>query len=120
LGTFGGVILPFKDPAKRKAYHRAYSKKHYAENKEHYIEKSRKHKQATRDWIRSLKEGRICSQCGEDDPIVLDFHHPNPNEKGGTVANIAHRWSRKRILQEIEKCDVMCANCHRRHHFHGD
>ena len=78
MGTFGGLDLPYKDIAKRREYHRAYSKKHYAENKQHYIDKSRKHKQATRDWIRSLKDGRVCVECGEDDPIVLGLSPSGP------------------------------------------
>ena len=52
-----------------------------------------------------------CVDCGEDDPVVLDFDH-----RGDKVANVSAMLSRAwaTIVAEIEKCDVRCANCHRR------
>jgi hypothetical protein len=55
-----------------------------------------------------------CELCGEADPIVLDFDHLR--DKLHHVTDIALRgggWSN--LLAEIEKCRVLCANCHRRH-----
>lgn len=53
-----------------------------------------------------------CVDCGEADILVLEFDHIR--EKTADVSTLltgAHSWSR--ILSEIEKCDVRCANCHR-------
>jgi hypothetical protein len=48
---------------------------------------------------------------------VLDLHHKDPKEKEFCLGEIVHRgWSKKRILEEVEKCDVHCANCHRELH----
>ena len=54
-----------------------------------------------------------CVDCGEDDPIVLEFDHLRDK-----IANISKMATMKRpwsvILAEIAKCEVVCANCHRR------
>jgi hypothetical protein len=54
-----------------------------------------------------------CVDCGETDPVVLDFDHQRDK-----IANVSLMVLRKRpwpvILAEIEKCEVVCANCHRR------
>lgn len=54
-----------------------------------------------------------CELCGEGDPIVLDFDHLR--DKLHNVTDIARRGGWSELLAEIEKCRVLCANCHRRH-----
>lgn len=110
--------MPFKDPAKRKAYQQAYSKKHYAANKEYYKVKKLKSKESLMSWFRELKSKLYCLNCGEDDAVVLDFHHRKSSEKEFSICDGLRRYARQRIVDEIAKCDVLCANCHRRHH-HG-
>lgn len=57
-----------------------------------------------------------CVRCGESDVACLDFHHRNGKaDKEGHIGFI-RRFSVKRIKAEIAKCDVLCANCHRKHH----
>ena len=53
-----------------------------------------------------------CQRCGNDDKRVLDFHHLHGKDKGVATLRVAG-YSRKRIVAEIEKCIVLCANCHR-------
>lgn len=57
-----------------------------------------------------------CMDCGEKDPIVLEFdHRPRVNklfEIGRAVTSSLMSW--KSVMKEIRKCDVVCANCHRR------
>lgn len=52
--------------------------------------------------------------CGEQDPVVLEFDHINPAEKTQSVASLISRYQVSRLMEEIEKCEVRCANCHRR------
>lgn len=56
-----------------------------------------------------------CIDCGEDDLRCLEFDHQDPALKLNEVSklvSLALPW--KRVLAEIDKCDVRCANCHRR------
>lgn len=54
-----------------------------------------------------------CVDCGERDPIVLEFDHRA--DKAFGIAELLHRHVRWSVIEaEIAKCDVRCANCHRR------
>ena len=56
-----------------------------------------------------------CLICGETEPVCLDFHHKNPNEKDFTIGKRVSR-SKDNLLMEINKCVCLCANCHRKVH----
>ena len=64
-----------------------------------------------------LVDARIggCVKCGEQDVACLDFHHRDPLEKEGHIGEF-RKFGIKRLLAEIAKCDVLCANCHRKYH----
>lgn len=55
-----------------------------------------------------------CVDCGESDPVVLEFDHVQGNKKTevGRMVYDSYLWAA--VLSEIEKCEVRCANCHRR------
>jgi hypothetical protein len=55
-----------------------------------------------------------CVDCGEADPRCLDFDHCDPAAKRASISRMVGYASWARILVEIEKCDVRCANCHRK------
>jgi len=55
-----------------------------------------------------------CIICGESDLIVLDFDHRDRSTKKHAISDLIHVWAWENILTEIEKCDILCANCHRR------
>ena len=69
-----------------------------------------------RQWYLSLMEDRACEICGEDDPITLDWHHLDPSEKEYSVAKMWKYRGKQAILEEIAKCQCLCANCHRKVH----
>ena len=72
-----------------------------------------------RAWLLEIKKQRACERCGEDAPECLHFHHRDPETKDREVsAAIEQGWSKRRILAEIAKCDVLCANCHCKEHWH--
>ncbi len=59
--------------------------------------------------------GGKCIKCGYDNFLVLEFHHRNPKEKEFNIGMVANRsWGT--IVDEISKCDLLCANCHRLEH----
>lgn len=95
-----------------------YRKEHYEKNKSKYILKAKQHTKLVRDWfIEEVKQKLVCSVCGESRHWVLDFHHRNPEEKESNVGKIIRGGSKQKLLDEIEKCDVLCANCHRDFHY---
>lgn len=94
-----------------------YRKSHYEANKNKYIQKASDYRNKIVDWFKEYKKGLKCEKCGEDRPWVLDFHHVNPLEKDIEVIHLIRASSKKRALKEIDKCMVLCANCHRDHHY---
>lgn len=104
--------MPYKDPIKqREAQHR-----HYIDNKENYRKASLKSKpkfKKTRAlWMQDIKSKFSCKKCGENRIPCLDFHHRNPKKKELNIGVMVWHTSKQRILDEIDKCDVLCRNCH--------
>lgn len=98
---------------------KAADKKHYAESKER-----RENVKATANFQKqrnillvenARKKG--CQKCGEKRPYVLDFHHINPEDKIKDIAHMIKSSSEQSLLAEIEKCVILCANCHREWHY---
>ena len=58
-----------------------------------------------------------CKKCGESRFYVLDFLHRNPEEKANVIAHMIKSSSAENLIAELEKCDVLCANCHREFHY---
>jgi hypothetical protein len=54
-----------------------------------------------------------CAICGEKEPCCLDFHHLRDKE---FVVSAGVDVSKERLFDEIDKCVVLCANCHRKLH----
>ena len=109
--------MPYKDKEKRKEKNREYQKKHYSENKEYYIKKAKESKSKVREQYDDYKKNLKCEICGENHPATLDFHHKEPNEKKIIISESIFRWSWNSIKREIDKCSVLCANCHRKLHY---
>lgn len=95
-----------------------YMKNHYRNNKEMYSEKARRNEQRyfkrNRDYVISYFKTHPCISCGEEDILVLEFHHNGVVDKEYNVTSLINSGSLKSLKEEIAKCDVMCANCHRR------
>lgn len=66
--------------------------------------------------IEEFKKTLECKKCGESRFYLLDFHHRNPNEKDFTIADRS-RTNLAELQKEIDKCDVLCSNCHREWHY---
>lgn len=94
-----------------------YRLKHYELNKSKYIKQAKINSKKTVDWFLEIKSKLFCNQCHEDRYWVLDFHHINPDEKDTEVSALVYKSSKAKILKEIEKCIVLCSNCHRDLHY---
>jgi hypothetical protein len=65
----------------------------------------------------AYKAARGCLYCDENDPVCLDFDHRERTEKLFTIATaLRDVMSWPRVFSELQKCDVVCANCHRKRH----
>src|SRR5262245_7345858 len=92
-------------------------KKHYNENKQYYQDRNKRRKAEFTKIIRDLKD-RPCSDCGRSYPhYVMDFDHRNKSEKSFNVGEVNKVYSKESLFKEINKCDVVCANCHRERTF---
>src|SRR5207302_8020017 len=100
-----------------RAHYNAAWKKSYAKNAARKMAWQKRRRDETRRWFRALKTALHCARCGETAPECLQFHHRDPKAKDIDLTTaIFNGWSRERIVKEIEKCDVLCANCHLKHH----
>lgn len=112
FGKKGNGIQPYCRPCNKN-----HSKEYYAKNKEKQkkqIYASRKIRiENTKKYIRELKESTPCKDCSKKYPYyVMDFDHQHSKEfliSKATDEGI----SLEKIKKEIDKCEIVCANCHR-------
>jgi hypothetical protein len=109
--------MPYKDPEVRKAYHKAQSRKHYEDNRAAVIKKTQDVKKAFKLEWRAFKSTLKCTKCGFGHIAALDFHHTDPTQKDGNIHRLVSNGQSKKVREEIKKCVVLCANCHRIHHY---
>lgn len=104
------IDVAYKD--KNDPRYRAARRKHYRANKDQYLARNAKVKAERVALIREIKN-RPCADCNESYPYyVMDFDHRDPSVKVDFVGRLL-TGSLKKLMSEIEKCDVVCANCHR-------
>jgi hypothetical protein len=93
---------------KRKAYNADWYKK----NRSAQLERVKRNNERYKDEIRAAKQ-KPCADCGVEYPYyVMDFDHVRGVKEFG-IAEKSRRGGRKALADEIAKCDVVCANCHR-------
>lgn len=104
--------MPYKDPDVRREKQRGYSKKHYEKNKERAKERTLRNKRLRRKEWDAFKATLSCAHCGIRNPILIDFHHIDKNNKE-TVNVLIKNGRFLRAFEEVKKCIPLCANCHR-------
>lgn len=115
--------MPFKDPSRYqseewKEYMRNYQRSWHQRNKERRLARLYEKKAAIYEYVQNIKNQLRCADCGEQHPATLQFHHLNSENKTFTIGDAVKRgFSLDRIKQEIEKCIVLCANCHFIRHY---
>lgn len=110
--------MPYKDrekqlQAQRDAYH---AKKSY------YRARRKLRHGILKEWFHSeIIPTMKCSRCPEVDIACLDFHHVDPTQKESPImAMIKALKSKEKIISEMQKCIVLCSNCHRKHHYYEE
>ena len=111
------TAMPIKDPVRRKQKQREYSKKYYENNKSKVIARVRANNAKNKRKWDKFKAGLSCVKCGFNHPAALDFHHTEPEKKTNSVHKLVRNKQFSAAYSEIQKCIVLCANCHRQHHY---
>ena len=98
---------------------REYVRNHYKNNLQYYLDKTRKRNKRImvlcHEYINSYLSSHKCIDCGENDVLVLEFDHRIRSEKSFDISRMNRQgYSLERLVEEISKCDIRCANCHRR------
>jgi len=108
--------LPEKDSAARRNNNSKRGKKWYAQKKKEQSRKSRKRAvKRNRKYVEAHKIENPCP-CGETEPCCLSYHHEN-GDKTGNISDMVNRgYGINRIQKEIDKCIVLCLNCHAKLH----
>jgi len=90
--------------------------RYYYKNREEERQRTKERTKELKKWFKEYKKNFECKNCDEDHPACLDFHHTGEKDSGVTELVSRKNTSKKRIKEEIEKCEVLCANCHRKLH----
>jgi hypothetical protein len=100
--------MPYKDVEKS----REAIRRHYHKNKAYYLEKNNRRRQELRDYVNQIKSTTPCTDCGTSYPyFVMDFDHLG--DKTDMISKLVKLGGSKKLRDEIQKCEVVCANCHR-------
>ena len=91
-----------------------YVRQHYKKNKKQYYDRNIRRKNEAREYVINFKKNGKCGRCPEHRWWVLDFHHTN-NKKDYITRLFSYGIDT--VKREIEKCELLCANCHRDLHY---
>lgn len=95
-----------------------YNREYHAKNKAAQYVRVRRNKLKTvadnQQRVGAYLSEHPCVDCGEADIVVLEFDHVRGDKVRNISEMVVRGWSMKTIQEEIDKCDVRCANCHRR------
>jgi transcription elongation factor Elf1 len=107
--------MAFKTKEEQAKYHREVW---YPKNKERRMQLNAAWRAKVREQFYKYKKTLRCIVCGENESACLDFHHVDPSNKDMAVGAMLSDQgpSLRRLMQEVDKCVVLCANCHRKHH----
>lgn len=110
--------MPHKNPEDRRRYYNEYHKGWYQRHRETLLERAavyRGQKRAELGRIMQAAKDAPCMDCGNwFDPACMEFDHRDPATKVANVSKMRNgRYPVQALLDEIAKCDLVCANCHR-------
>ena len=90
-----------------------YDRAYHAAKRDVRHKQQKERRSMTRAWYQTLKEGRPCADCGGlFHAAAMTWDHRPGTEKRCEVSMMVRGFGRRTILEEIAKCDLVCANCH--------
>lgn len=97
---------------------RIKSKESYVNNRDKISERGKIYKAKCREWFNEYKSTLKCEKCNESHISCLEFHHIDPKYKNFEISYaLRHNMKKEDVLKEIEKCIILCSNCHRKLHW---
>lgn len=98
-----------------KSCQKKLSAEHYLKKRDKYLLSQVNIRTRNKQFIYDYLRDKSCVDCGESDSVVLEFDHIDPTQKVIGIANtVRDKWSIEKITSEMGKCEIRCANCHRR------
>lgn len=83
-----------------------------------YHKSKQPRKDDLKEFVLNIKKNGLCLKCGFSDYRALQFHHISKEDKQEAISNmVKNGFSKEKILNEISKCILLCANCHQIEHF---
>lgn len=95
------------------------SRQYYSDNRQLHIKNANKNRDRYRAELKvelDIIKSRGCKFCDEKEPACMDFHHIDPSKKEYLVSKLWGMVSKKKLKKELDKCVVVCSNCHRKLH----
>lgn len=109
-----GITLAYKDREKELRYRKEWYEKNKVRRKQQVIDRRKE----IWNWYSNYKLTLKCSICGETHPACIEHHHLDASEKEQNIGEMAAQGhSIDSISKEIEKCIILCSNCHRKLHY---
>lgn len=96
-----------------KVCQKEYDKKYYEDDKERRKQINKRWQEEFIEWYNELKQ-KPCTDCNKKfDPVCMQWDHLPKYDKIEGVGKLARTtWSKEKVLEEIKKCELVCANCH--------
>lgn len=90
---------------------------HYVKDKQKYVARSRTRRLRIAEEYATWKSMQVCCKCGESDEVCLDAHHLDPSQKEYSLSKLGmEEFGSNKWNDELAKCIIVCANCHRKIH----
>lgn len=85
----------------------------YSKDPVHHWQVRLQRRQELLCWFRDLKQGKPCTDCGVSfHPVAMQWDHIGTDKLIDVAAAVVKGWGKQKILAEIAKCELVCANCH--------
>jgi len=83
-------------------------------NKKAFSENRKAYRKKFRDLCNNIKLINGCAVCKEKEVSCLDFHHIKKEDKKDDISKLVSKGMNTKLMKEIKKCMILCANCHRK------
>lgn len=91
--------------------------KSYLKNKDKIRQRLIDRRNQNRNYVNNIKANSQCVYCGEGHIACLDFHHKDSSLKEEVISRAVVDWTLERLKTELDKCEIVCSNCHRKIHY---